>query len=138
MSCITQTIELPVPVPQTKLGICRIEKTINIGGSEQKISYDVPCIKTRTCDYKINVELCYPNLPEVANKVLGKAISQGAKIAAVAVITALEPTAEIAITAFTEGFNGYLEKQGEEIKKQFTDLTTNATLNKDCEPWKNV
>jgi len=138
MSCITQTIELPVPVPQTKLDICRIEKTINIGESEQKISYDVPCIKTRTCDYKINVELCYPILLEVANKVLGKAIAQGAKIAAVAVITAVEPTAEIAINAFTEGFNDYINKQGEDIKKQFTDVTTNATLDAECGPWQNT
>ncbi|WP_338652969.1 hypothetical protein [Lysinibacillus sp. Y5S-8] len=138
MSCITRRIELPVPVPQTKLDICRIEKTINIGGNEQKISYDVPCIKTRICEFKINVELCYPNLPEVANKVLGKAIAQGAKIAAMSVITALEPTAEIAINAFTQGFTDYVNKQGEDIKKQFTDVTTNTTLDANCGPWKNI
>ncbi|OPA26140.1 hypothetical protein [Bacillus cereus] len=122
MHCTKKTFELPVPIPQIRIDFCN----------------DVLCIKTRNYIYKINLTVCYPNLPQVANLVLGKAIEYGVKITAMKIMTAPEPTAQIAIDAFTEGFNSYLNNQKQEIKSQFTDVTTNITVNTDYSPWKNA
>ncbi|PFV44113.1 hypothetical protein [Bacillus thuringiensis] len=138
MTCTTKIIELPVPKLQTDLGFCKFEQTINIGGIEKVIKYDIPCLKTRTCNYKISLEICYPDLPEVANQILGQAIAAGAKIAVVAIITAPKPTAEIAIDAFNAEFNSYLNKHRDEIRDQLTNVTTHGNLETECSPWQNV
>lgn len=135
MKCLEKEIEFSIP--QMQLVSKRVEHTIRIGGEEQTISYNAPSLETRNCHYKISFKICYPDVIETANQVIGEAIASGAKIAAVSVMTAPEPTAKIALEAFNEGFQAYLQKQDDEIRAQFTNVTTEADLKKDCEPWES-
>ncbi|HDR8053861.1 TPA: hypothetical protein QCY45_004776 [Bacillus cereus] len=119
MTCTERTFKLPVPIPQIKIDICN----------------DVLCSKTRNQIYIFRFKVCHPNLFQVTNQVLGEAIASGAKIAAMKIITVIEPTAQIAIDAFNEGFNSYFKNQKKEIQDQFTAITTNLTVDTEYTPW---
>jgi len=140
MPCTTKDLfEIPIPIPETRASMCRQEHTISIGGYRHRVSYDVPCVQTRTCDYTAQMEVCYPSeneLTDTAKKVLGAAILAGIAGAVAAELAIPEPTAVEATKGFETGFNGYLLTQSDEIKNQLLNkVTTHVKLDSTCGNW---